>query len=194
MHAQALGLQADALIAPSPANSPVTEIARPRVGRTRLSVVSIGVMLVLIFSQVITRYFFGFTLEFSEELARYLFVWVVFLGSALIIGENGHVAVTFLYEKVKGTGFGLGLLIFIQLCGFAFVLLLLSQGTIMAANMMFQTSPALGVPMGAVYSVIPVSSVLMILYMIQNTRDVLKTHREAAQARLEKRQPAKKGA
>lgn len=158
-----------------------------RTGLYWVSVVAIGIMLLLIFSQVITRYFLGFTLEFSEELARYLFVWVVFLGSALIIGENGHVAVTFLYELVKGTGFALVLLIFIQLCSYAFVLLLLSQGSIMAAQMMFQTSPAMGVPMGAVYSVIPISAILMILYMVKNTQDVWKSHREAVAVRLAKK-------
>jgi hypothetical protein len=49
------------------------------------SVVAMSVMLVIIFAQVVTRYLFNYTPEWSEELARFLFVWVVFLGSALII-------------------------------------------------------------------------------------------------------------
>ncbi len=43
-------------------------------------------MLVIRFAQVVPRYFFNYTPEWSEELARFLFVWVVFLGSALIMG------------------------------------------------------------------------------------------------------------
>ena len=49
-----------------------------------VSISAMGVMLALIFVQVITRYFFGFTFDWSEELSRFLFVWVVLLGSALI--------------------------------------------------------------------------------------------------------------
>jgi TRAP-type C4-dicarboxylate transport system permease small subunit len=56
-------------------------------------VVSIFVMLFIIFIQVICRYIFHHSLVFSEELARYLFVYTVFLGSAVLMRENGHIVV-----------------------------------------------------------------------------------------------------
>jgi len=40
--------------------------------------------------------------------------------------------------------------------------------------MMFQTSPALGVPMGLVYAVIPLSSLLMLLYLTKDTIDFVR--------------------
>ncbi|HCU69529.1 MAG TPA: TRAP transporter small permease [Desulfomicrobium sp.] len=133
------------------------------------SVVAMSVMLVIIFAQVVTRYLFNYTPEWSEELARFLFVWVVFLGSALIMGESGHLAVQFLPDKFKGTVFGTVLDIIINVCGYVFIGLLLTQGWKMTSIMTFQRAPGLDIPMSWVYVIIPVSCVLMLLYLFRET-------------------------
>jgi TRAP-type C4-dicarboxylate transport system permease small subunit len=92
------------------------------------SVAAMSVMLVVIFAQVISRYVFNWTPEWSEELARYLFVWVVFIGSALIMGESGHLAVQFVPNHFKGTATGRFLELVINLSGYVFILILLTQG------------------------------------------------------------------
>ena len=127
------------------------------------------VMLLTISSQVITRYGFGYTPEWSEEVARYLFVYAVFLGSALIMGESGHLAVEFLPNHYKGTPFGHMLRLLHLICGYLFVGILFTQGYRMVEVMTFQTSPGLDIPMSYIYAVIPVSAVLMLLYMIRDT-------------------------
>jgi TRAP-type C4-dicarboxylate transport system permease small subunit len=131
-------------------------------------------MLTLIFVQVVTRYCFGYTAEWSEELARFLFVWVVFLGSALIMGESGHLAVEFLPLHYKGKLFGKVLEIIINVASYAFILLLLVQGAKMTKIMTFQTSPGLDISMSYVYAVIPVSCALMLLYVIRDTVRIIK--------------------
>jgi TRAP-type C4-dicarboxylate transport system permease small subunit len=133
------------------------------------SVAAMSVMLVVIFAQVVSRYIFEFTPEWSEELARYLFVWVVFLGSALIMGESGHLAVQFVPNHFKGTAVGNVLKIVINLSGYVFILLLLVQGAKMTQVMTFQISPGLEIPMSWVYSVIPLSALLMLLYLARDT-------------------------
>lgn len=133
------------------------------------SVVAMSVMLVIIFAQVVTRYLFNYTPEWSEELARFLFVWVVFLGSALIMGESGHLAVQFLPDKFKGTVFGTVLDVVINVCGYIFIGLLLTQGWKMTSIMTFQRAPGLDIPMSWVYVIIPVSCVLMLLYLFRET-------------------------
>ncbi|MFW5488861.1 MAG: TRAP transporter small permease [Desulfovibrio sp.] len=143
-----------------------------------VSVVAMGVMLLLIFMQVITRYFFGYTFEWSEELARFLFVWVVFLGSALLMGQGGHLAVRLLPSKLEGRMSGIALQLFINLCSCAFILLLLIQGAKMTRVMTFQTAPGLGISMSAVYVIIPVSAVLMLLYLGRDTMKVFREMRE----------------
>ncbi len=133
------------------------------------SVTAMSIMLAITFFSVVSRYVFSFTFDWAEELSRFLFVWSVFLGSALIMGENGHLAVEFLPNLLKGSIPGLVLEFIVKLCSYAFMLILLVNGYKMTTMMMFQTSPGLGVPMGIVYAVIPVSSVLMILYTLQDT-------------------------
>ena len=133
-----------------------------------VSISAMSLMLVIIFMQIISRYIFGYTFEWSEELARFLFVWVVFIGSALIIGDKGHMAVTLLSGKLNGTIAGTILNLFIKVCSLAFILLLITQGSKMAKTMMFQTAPALGIPMGIVYAIIPISGLLMLLYLVQD--------------------------
>jgi TRAP-type C4-dicarboxylate transport system permease small subunit len=127
------------------------------------------IMLFVIFGQVVTRYLFGYTPEWSEELARFLFVWVVFLGSALIMGESGHLAVQFLPIKFKDRPFGIFLEIVINLSAYIFIGILFWQGLRMARVMTFQMSPGMNIPMSYVYAVIPLSCVLMLLYVIRDS-------------------------
>ena len=65
-----------------------------------LVVIGNGLMLLLVFGQVITRYCFGWTPYFGEELARYLFVWVVFLSLPLVARYGGHMAIETLTSRV----------------------------------------------------------------------------------------------
>ena len=138
-----------------------------------ICVSSLSLMLIIIFTQVVTRYIFNYTFDWSEESARFLFVWTVFLGSALIIGEKGHMAVKLLSDKLKNTLAGTVLNIFIQLCSLVFISILIVQGSKMSRVMMFQTSPALGIPMGYVYSIIPVTGILMLLYFVKDIISII---------------------
>ncbi|EJW09294.1 putative N-acetylneuraminate transporter [Rhodovulum sp. PH10] len=139
-----------------------------------ISVAAMLVMLAIIFMQVITRYLLGFTFEWSEELARFLFVWVVFLGSALILGEDGHLSVELVPRLLKGTKPGLVLDVFINACGYVFILLLIVQGWVMTETMTFQESPGLGIPMSWVYVIMPVSGILMLLYHVRDTVKIVR--------------------
>ncbi len=149
------------------------------------SVAAMSVMLVIIFAQVVTRYFFNYTPEWSEELARFLFVWVVFLGSALIMGESGHLAVQFLPDKLKGTALGSALDIVINAAGYVFIILLLTQGWKMTSIMTFQRAPGLDIPMSWVYAVIPFSCVLMLLYLLKDTIRIVKNFSKRASGQEE---------
>ncbi len=143
------------------------------------SFVSMLLMLFIIFAQVVSRYFFGYTPEWSEELARFLFVWVVFLGSALIMGESGHLAVQFLPLHYKNKPFGKVLEIIINLSSYLFILILFVQGSRMTKIMTFQMSPGMDIPMSYVYFVIPLSCALMLLYVIKDSIRIIKSFTSA---------------
>lgn len=67
---------------------------------------------------------------------------------------------------------------FVNLCSYAFTMLLLVQGAKMTSVMTFQTAPGLGISMSVVYSIIPVSASLMILYLLKDTVNIIKKIRE----------------
>ena len=52
-----------------------------------------GLMVLLVFGNVVLRYGFNYGIIFSEEVSRFLFVWMVFLGSVLMLHDNGHLGV-----------------------------------------------------------------------------------------------------
>lgn len=122
----------------------------------------IGFMMLWIFVQVITRYAFGFTPSFGEELARYVFVWVVFLSLPIVSKKGGHMAIETITSRVKN-----GKLKFCRVVAdiftIAFLLLMISEGITMVQRASFQTSPALEISMSWVYIVIPISCFLMLL-------------------------------
>lgn len=136
------------------------------------AVVSITAMLFIIFIQVICRYVFQHSLVFSEELARYLFVYTVFLGSAVLMRENGHIVVEVLIQKLKGK-MAKYTKIVAYLSTLLFVIILFYQGYRMTVLTFAQRSPALGIPMSFVYLVIPTASFVMICNILILIRDTL---------------------
>jgi len=133
-----------------------------------LSIILMSFMLLLTFANVIGRYVFRNSIFFSEEMARFLFVWVVFLGAAIIIKDKGHVAVTFLAEKLKGRKSGKLLEIFIGICGFIFITIVFVGGITLSKTMNLYKSSALQIPMGYVYCAIPIGAGIMMIHHFKN--------------------------
>lgn len=139
-----------------------------------LVVIGNGLMLLLVFAQVITRYVFNYTPYFGEELARYLFVWVVFLSLPLVARYGGHMAIETLTSRVKGATLKT-LNIFADIFTIIFLSIMVWCGVQMVIRTSYQTSPAMMIPMSFVYIVIPFGCAVMLLYAVANLVDVLKT-------------------
>lgn len=56
----------------------------------------------IVFVNVITRKFFNFTIIWAEEIARYLIVWVTFIGLSSCVRENMHVSIDIVIQKLPG--------------------------------------------------------------------------------------------
>lgn len=67
-------------------------------------VMGIGLLAIsaIVFANVIARYFFHFSLEWSEEVSRYIVVWVTFFGISSCARYDAHVSVDLVPNKVKG--------------------------------------------------------------------------------------------
>lgn len=129
-------------------------------------------MFVLVFMNIISRYFFGYSFNWAEELARYLMVWTAFLGAGLGMREGRHVAIEvlhdFLPKKIRRY-----FRAFVGLVIIAFMGILAYLGYEYAINSLAQASPVLRWPIGLVYMAIPIGAVLFVLHFTTVFRDYM---------------------
>ncbi len=124
--------------------------------------VMFGAMSVIIFMQVVWRYVLQSPLSWSEELARYLFVWVSFLGSVTAARRGNHIGMEMLRDKFPGAGKNLLRLVSNLICVLFFVLTAYCTVGV-APRMWNQFSPALEISMFYPYLGIAVGSAFMAL-------------------------------
>ena len=67
-------------------------------------VVILAAMVVMVFANVVLRYGFGSGITVSEEISRFLFVWLIFLGSVPVMRQHGHLGVEMLVGKLSPPG------------------------------------------------------------------------------------------
>ncbi len=144
-------------------NKMVAYINRALAGFT----VSLSTFLVFcVIWQVISRYVIGKPSTVTDELARYLFMWVALIGAAYTTGVRRHLAIDLLTMKLKGKRKIINEII-IQIAIAAFALIVLVYGgTNLALKTLStgQVTPALGLQMGYIYFCLPVSGLLMTFY------------------------------
>jgi TRAP-type transport system small permease protein len=69
-----------------------------------LLVVLLGAMVVMVFGNVVLRYAFNSGITVSEELSRWAFVWMTFLGAIVAVKENGHLGTDMLIGRLGVSG------------------------------------------------------------------------------------------
>lgn len=139
-----------------------------------LVITAIGLMLLIVFLQVISRYVFNYTPSFAEELSRYLFVWIVFLSLPLVARVGGHMAIETLTSRISGIKLKI-CRILSAIFTLAFLAIMTWQGVRMVMIANFQTSPAMVIPMSWVYVVIPFGCAVMALYVLADFVKLLQT-------------------
>jgi TRAP-type C4-dicarboxylate transport system permease small subunit len=135
------------------------------------------VLILSCFAQICTR-LAGVPLSWSEELSRYLAVWLTFIGAAYALRRKSLATVEILLDKCKGNSKKI-LFIIISLFVIVFSIILIRYGWAFSMRFMRQTSPALHIPKGLVYLSAPISGVLMCLYQLEILIDTLKKGKEA---------------
>ena len=122
-------------------------------------------MIAITFLQVVFRYALTAPLPWSEEAARYCFVWIVFLGAALGLEKGFHLGVDLLVNRIPlNWRRQVELASNILLAGFALVVIYASLPVLQLNSL--QHSPALGIQMTWIYLAIPASMVLILLIIV----------------------------
>ncbi len=115
---------------------------------------------------VITRYLLGGQASWTEELARFLLIWIGLLGAAYASGKGMHLAIDLLPGRLEERS-QRRLEIAINSIVILFALSVMVIGGLRYVFLTFtlgQISPALQIPMGFVYLVIPISGLLVVYY------------------------------
>lgn len=121
---------------------------------------------------VITRYAMGSQADWSEELARFLLIWIGLLGAAFASGKGMHLAIDLLQPTLSVLN-QRRLTIIISLLIIVFVTAVLIVGGL---RLMFltsnlgQLSAALRIPMYIVYMILPISGVLIVYYKLHELK------------------------
>jgi TRAP-type C4-dicarboxylate transport system permease small subunit len=116
-------------------------------------------------AQVIARYAFGAPLIWSEEAARYLFVWVSMFGAALAARQGGHYAMSALVERLPAAAQRAAAVVaFIISAGFLLVLLRTGINETLQAHL--QEAATLPFRMSLPYAALPVGAALMLLHLV----------------------------
>ena len=139
-----------------------------------LLVGSLAFNVVLVFFQVVMRYVFQNSLSWSEELARYIFLWQTWLGASYAVREHRHLRVEMLADWFKGRS-RLVFELFVLLVWFGFSAFLAYQGYRMTAFLAQsgQSSAAMQIPISWAYASVPVGCGLMALRLVGEIRRVL---------------------
>jgi len=131
-------------------------------------VILMAVMTLNVLWQVFSRFLLGAPSSFTDELARYLLIWIGILGAAYVSGQNLHVAIDVLPKKFsEKTQRRLRAIVDWLVILFAFCAFVIGGSRLVyIVYVLEQHSPALQVPLALVYLVIPISGVLIIYYKI----------------------------
>ncbi len=109
----------------------------------------------------------------------YSFTWLALLAAALVFGMKEHMAMTYFADKIKGKKrIILNLIIEVIVMLFA-ISVLIFGGISITRLTMTQVTASLGIPMGYVYAVVPISGVITVIYNILNISELFKQIKNA---------------
>lgn len=123
--------------------------------------------------QIVTRFIFRNPSTVSEELLTYSFTWMALLASAYVFGKRDHMRMGFMADKLGAASQKIMNI-------FSEVLVMILSASVMVYGgvtimdlTMTQSTASLGIPMGVVYTIIPLSGVLILIYSVLNIIDLI---------------------
>jgi tripartite ATP-independent transporter DctM subunit len=124
--------------------------------------IAMVVLNVLVFTQVVSRYIFNSPISWTEEMARILFVWLVFLGTFLALKTKGHIAIetllnTFFKAEVRGYIQATANFLILYYCVY-----LSYMGVVMVLKTTADFTPVMLLPFSLLYAAITLSGIMMV--------------------------------
>lgn len=141
-------------------------------GLQALTALFLAIMVVLVLGNVVLRYIFNSGIPISEEISRWLFVWVTFLGAIVSLRDHGHLGTEMLVGRLGTTGKKVCLLL-----GYALMLMvcwMLFQGAALQTRLNWDvTAPSSGLSLAWFYAVGVVFSVSAAVILLNDAFKLL---------------------
>lgn len=133
-------------------------------------VIIFGLMVIDVIWQVVSRYFIGQSSSFTEEFARFALIWLAVLGAAYLNGQRAHLAMDYLLKKLEGEALKRRMrIIEMLMMAFAIIVMVIGGGNLVYTTFILgQQSPAMGISLGVIYSIVPISGLLIVFYSLYN--------------------------
>ena len=130
-----------------------------------IMVIFLAIMVVLVFGNVVLRYGFNSGIATSEEVARWLFIWITFLGAVVALRERAHLGVDMLVSRLPVAGKKLCLAA--SYACMLYILWLLYEGSLAQVRINWDTeAPVTGASMAIVYAAGAVFAVCAALILL----------------------------
>ena len=127
-----------------------------------------GFMVIIGTYQILVRYIFNNPSTISEELLTYSFTWMSLFAAAYVFGKREHMRMGFLADKLNKKKLTI-LNAIIEIITIAFALIVMVYGGVSITSLsMTQKTASLGIPMGYIYIVLPITGIIITLYGILN--------------------------
>ncbi|WP_209125199.1 TRAP transporter small permease [Alkalihalobacillus sp. BA299] len=138
----------------------------------------VSLLAVAVFSvalQIFMRYVIGSSLSWSEELARYCFIWLIYIAIAYGVKKGRHITFDTIYDILPDKGKKVIELVATIIFGlFALTMIYYGYKVVMQIASYGQTSPAMGISMVLVYLAAPVGMLLTTFRVAQNIWLIIK--------------------
>ena len=125
----------------------------------------LSAMSVIVFTNVSLRYLTNFSLTWAEEVARYLMIWMTFLGAGLVLRVGGHVAITNLHDAMPAPAQRM-LRVLIGMLILCFCAVMIWIGYEYMSRMGRQVTPATRISFSYVYAAMPIGFGLLVIHFV----------------------------
>ena len=138
-------------------------------------IIAVAVLTLDVLWGVITRYVFGSQAKWTEELARFLLIWVSLLGGAAAFGEKAHLGVDYFVGLMDPAAQKImSVMSYVAVLFMTLAIFMIGGWQLVQVNLNSgQMAPALQIKMGYIYSAVPVAGIFIIVFTIEQLLETL---------------------
>jgi TRAP-type C4-dicarboxylate transport system permease small subunit len=145
-----------------------------------LGVILFVALILVVFSQVITRYVLHTPLLWSEEAARFLLFWVALLGAGMSVKTKKHFTIEVMdFEKLRNPSLRTTLRLIPDVCIFLFGIFMTIVGTSYSVMGGLRVATNSRINMRYVFAAIPIAGITIVVYSAYHIFVTLKKHKQS---------------